>query len=335
MKKIIYIIGLSTFFARIVYGFGEAADTVRSAPGITIETAIDNSEIYIGDLINYRLTIIYDSGITLTPPPIGANLGAFDVKDYQVDEATKLKDGRIKLESRFKLTTFTTGDYIIPPIPVKFVGLDGVPKFLISEPTPIRVKSLLTESSDTADIRDLKGPIEPRSSAMLYYILGGALAALLGLAGYIYWRMKKKRAGLAEAIDLRNPWEIAFEELAILKEKGYLTGGKFKQYYIELTEILRKFLGRMYDIPALDMTTEEFLGAIAEKNMDSEIYARLKSFLGFADLVKFAKLIPEETRAIVDFDEGTKIVDDVRRIESARFLGASAETAEMAGESHV
>ena len=48
-------------------------DTVKSAPGITIETEIDRAEIFIGDLINYRLTVYFDSNLILTPPPIGAN----------------------------------------------------------------------------------------------------------------------------------------------------------------------------------------------------------------------------------------------------------------------
>jgi hypothetical protein len=319
MRRILYILTLWAGLSTALLGAETASpDTVTSAPGITVETSVDRSEIYIGDLINYRLTIIHDSNIVLTPPPIGANLGAFDVKDYQTDESTRLKDGRVKVESRFSLTTFTTGDYIIPPIPVEFMLPDSTVKYLISEPTPIKVKSLLAESSDTADIRDIKGPIEFKTSYALYYYLGGACLILAAVVAYIYWRIRRKRMQQGEPVDLRKPWEIAFEELALLKEKNYPSDGKFKQFYIELTEIVRAYLGRIYTIPVLDMTTEEFFVVIMEEEIDEQLFSRLKSFLGFADLVKFAKLIPEMDKVMLDFNEAVNIVEYIRQVETSR-----------------
>ena len=332
MRKILYILTLWAGLSTALLGAEKAApDTIKSAPGITVETSVDRSEIYIGDLINYRLTIIHDSNIVLTPPPIGANLGAFDVKDYQTDESTRLKDGRIKVESRFSLTTFTTGDYIIPPIPVEFMLPDSTVKYLISEPTPIKVKSLLAESSDTADIRDIKGPIEFKTSYALYYYFGGAFLILAAVAAYIFWRIRRKRMQQGEPVDLRKPWEIAFEELALLKEKHYLSDGKFKQFYVELTEIVRAYLGRIYTIPVLDMTTEEFLVVIMEEEIDEQLFSRLKNFLGFADLVKFAKLIPEMDKVIQDYDEAVNIVEYIRQVETSRVSVAGEPIATTGG----
>jgi len=170
-KILLHIILIVLVTVVSVYGQEGVPDTVQSAQGLSIESSVDRSEIYIGDLITYTLSVIYESTITLTPPPIGANLGAFDVKDYETDDETRLDDGRIKLHSSFILTTFTTGDYIIPPIPVEFMTADSVRKILISEPMPIKVKSLLAESADTADIRDIKGPIEFETPIPVYYYL--------------------------------------------------------------------------------------------------------------------------------------------------------------------
>src|SRR3990170_2146812 len=116
--------------------------------------------MYIGDLVNYTITVTYDSTIELLPPPLGANLGAFDVKDYQTDISTKLPDGRLKSESHFVLSTFTTGDYIIPPVPMAFELPDGSRKILLSESVPIKVNSLLLNADDSADIHPLKAPYE-------------------------------------------------------------------------------------------------------------------------------------------------------------------------------
>jgi hypothetical protein len=323
---------------RIFAGETITSDTVKSAPGISIETSVDKSEILIGDLVDYRLAVIHDSNIVLTPPPIGANLGAFDVKDYQTDEATKLKDGRIKTESRFRLTTFTTGDYIVPPIPVEFRLPDGTVKYLISEPTPIRVKSLLANAPDSADIRDIKGPIEFKSKNAIYYYLGGALALLLAIAGYIYWRIRKKRRGVTEPIDLRKPWEIAYEELALLKEKHYIEEGQFKQFYIELSDIIRGYWGRIYKIPALDMTTEEYLERILDEDISEELFDRMKQLLNYSDLVKFAKFAPEAEKGAADYDETNRMVEDIRQETIAKetaLAAAPAKETESSGVANV
>ncbi len=335
MKRILFTLAIIvSIFGRFQASDQNAPDTVKSAPGITLETSVDRSEIYIGDLINYRLAIIHDSSIVLTPPPIGANLGAFDVKDYQTDVDTKLKDGRIKTESRFSLTTFTTGDYIIPPIPVEFKMPDGTVKYLISEPTPIKVKSLLAEGSDSADVRDIKSPIYFKTEAYWPYYAAGA-AILAAIIGYIWWWRRRKRMRPKEIIDTRKPWEIAFEQLAVLKEKGYITDGKFKLYYIELTDIVRAYFGRIYNMPVLDMTTDEFLGRIIQEDIKEEMYGRLKVFLNFADLVKFAKMVPETEKMMIDFDEATAIVESVRHDETMKMQQTRIATAGFSGGGHV
>lgn len=329
MRDIIYTFCTLVVLSVVVHAQNQIpADTVKSVPGVTIETSVDRAEIYIGDLINYRLTIIHDSDIILTPPPIGANLGAFDVKDYEVDDEVRLKDGRIRSESRFLLTTFTTGDYVIPPIPVEFMLPDSVKKFLISEPVPIKVKSLLADAADTADIRDIKGPMEFKSKlSAWYYVIGGVF--ILAVAILIWWWVRRKKALLSVPIDLRKPWEIAFEDLAFLKEKNYPVSGEFKQFYVELTGVVRAYLQRIFEIPVLDMTTYEFLTEIVQENIEEELYNRLKELLEFADLVKFAKLIPELERVETDYEEAVNIVEYIRQIEVSKI---SVPSTEMAGE---
>ncbi len=334
MSSFKYILAILAISATMLRGADKPpVDTVKSAPGITIETSVDRSEIYIGDLIKYTLAIIHDSDIVLTPPPIGANLGAFDVKDYQTDVETKLKDGRIKSESRFVLTTFTTGDYIIPPIPVEFKLPDGTVKYLISEPTPIKVKSLLAEGGDSADIRDIKGPIYFKTKALWPYYMAGAIV-ILAAAGYYWWWRRRKKLGPAEFIDTRKPWEIAFENLALLQQKGYIADRKTKQFYIELTEIIRAYFGRIYKMPVLDMTTDEFLEQIIQKEVDATLFERLKKFLNHADMVKFAKLIPETERMTADFEEASEMVEVVRQVEMTKVQMMTAMT-EVTGKSDV
>ncbi len=291
---------------------GRPVDTVESLSGIEIVTSVDRAEVLIGDLINYTLAITYDSVYELVPPPLGANLGAFDVKDYESDLVTRLDNGRIRSESKFKVSTFTTGEYVIPPIPVLFRLPDSTGKVLFSEPVPIKVNSLLENAGDSVDIKPLKAPYEFERDLTAYYYGGGALLLfLLVLAWYLWRRSRRVKAG-AEPVDLRKPWEIAFENLAVLQQKRLPAEGKFKEYYFEITDIVRSYMGRIYEVDVMEMTTEEWSEVFAEITMPDGTFETGREFFKHADLVKFAKFIPEVVRAENDLETAHHLVETIR-----------------------
>lgn len=287
-------------------------DTVSNLPGITVETSVDRADMYIGDIITYTLTITYDSTYELVPPPLGANLGAFDVRDYKTDMITRLPDGRIKSVNIFKLSTFTTGDYVIPPIPVLFNLPDSTKKVVLSEGVPIKVKSLLGSESDSTDIRPLKPPYEFVRDYTMYYVYGGLALLVILVAAFLLWRRFRRKEVVAKPVDRRPPWEIAFERLAVLQQQNLVDKALYKQYYIELTELTREYLGKMYERDVMEMTTEELLEAFREVELPNGAFDTVVTFFEHADLVKFAKYEPERERALADFDVVHGLIDSVR-----------------------
>lgn len=304
--RTLHILALTVLLATANLAAQAQQDTVQSIPGIEISTTVDKAEVFIGDLIRYSVSITHDSSITLVPPPLGANLGAFDVKDYEADVETKLEDGRIRSTTTFVLSTFTTGDYIIPPVPVAFEMPDKMQKVMLAEAVPIRVKSMLENAGDSADIRPLKAPYEFERNWVPYYVAGALL--LLGIAGFLLWLKFRKKPAVEDVVDMRPAWEIAYEKLALLKAANLMEEARYKEYYIELTEIVRAYLGRMYDVTALDMTTEEFLCAFRQRELPPDLYDMTSSLLHHADLVKFARYVPAKERAESDFMLGHDIV---------------------------
>lgn len=307
---------LLTILVIMLTGAGLSAqqppDTVKSLQGIEIETSVDRADILIGDLITYKLTITYDSTYELIPPPLGANLGAFDVKDYHPDIITALDDGRRRSENIFVLSTFTTGDYVIPPLPILFNLPDGGRKVVLSESVPIKVRSMLENAGDSLDIRSLKAQFEFKRDLTRYYLWGGlGLLLLIALAVFLWFKLRRRKEEV-EPVDLRPPWEIAFEKLALLKEKGLLADAEFKRFYIELTELSRACLGKMYLIDALDMTTEELLSGLKRLQLSDSLQETLGRFFSHADLVKFARFVPESARAEEDLDVVHDVVEALR-----------------------
>ena len=312
-KRLLYILTGLVIVLTGVAAYGQhPVDTVANLHGIEIETSVDRAEIYIGDLITYKVAIIYDTTYELIPPPLGANLGAFDVKDYQTDIITKLDDGRVRSENIFILTTFATGDYVIPPLPAMFNLPDSSRKVVLSEAVPIKVLSMLENAGDSLEIRPQMAQYEFKRDRTQYFIWGGAGLLVLMAAVLLIWMKLRRKREVAEPVDLRPPWEIAFEQLALLNQKNLPQDQQFKQYYIELTEIVRVYHERIYMINVLDMTTEEFLDAIRDRSLPDGHHHEMKRFLKAADLVKFAKFIPEAESAESDFKAAHDMIEIVR-----------------------
>ncbi len=306
------LFALTFLFVATSYADVDSTKQTETVTGVEILTSINKAEIYVGDLVEYTLTIIYDSTLELTPPPLGINLGAFDVKDYQPDIKSVLDDGRLKSENKFVLSTFTTGDYVIPVIPINFTLPDGSQKTMFSESVPIKVLSLLFNTDEDQEIKPLKPQYEFQRDYTWYYIIGSILLILLLIIGIIIYRRKKNAEGYVEPVDLRPAWEIAFEKLAFLKQSDYIMKSEFKSYYIELTEIIRLFYEKMYNQNYTDMTTEELLASFRELELPESLYDDTKSFLRHADLVKFAKYIPEQKRCEDDYQVIHLMIEKVR-----------------------
>jgi hypothetical protein len=130
----------------------------------------------------------------------------------------------------------------------------------------------------------------------LYILL--AIIAIIGF--WIYWFVIRKRKIEEDAPTYRTlpPYEEALLKLNELDEKLLWQNNKIKEYYSELTEIVRGYIERELKVPALENTSDEILEMINDfKTSDTietskETIDKLKDLLREADLVKFAKSKP-------------------------------------------
>ena len=75
---------------------------------------------------------------------------------------------------------------------------------------------------------------------------------------------------------------------------------------------MRAYLGRMYQVDVLEMTTEELLQNFREIALPGTVYASCGEFFPHADLVKFAKYVPARERAQQDLNSAHDMVEQVR-----------------------
>jgi len=205
-------------------------------------------------------------------------------------------DARRTILKRYRVTSFEPGWNTIPPQPVAFR------KGTLSDTvyTTAQLITVLAPAVDTTQaIRPIKPPIyTPVSFAeMIPWILIG-LGGLLVIA--IIWilvrRYLKGRGEYEEEvgeIPLEPAHTIAFRELDSLREERLPQKGRVKEYYSRLTEIIRVYMARQFEIHAMESTSQEILEAFSVQNAGHpELNQKLQDLLMLADLVKFAKEDP-------------------------------------------
>ena len=165
------------------------------------------------------------------------------------------------------------------------------------------------------DIRDVKGPMDwPASFVWLWIVLGALL--VLGMVWFVR-RLRDKKGGSNKIVELpKNPWETAYERLEFLRQKNLPASGKYKEYYVELSDITRRYMEDRFDIKAPEMTTEEFLNLLKNSSdLTLEHKAALKDFLNACDMVKFAKYGPTVSEAEQSFILAQRLVDGTKSVE--------------------
>ncbi len=301
-------------FALVVLFFTGFALISQAAEesSISVESHVDRATITIGDRILYTLIVRADSGVKLEPLALGSNLGAFEVKDYKIYDPEKTKDGKAINKSEYVITTFTTGEYVIPSITINYTDPGGEKKQIQSEPLFILVKSVGATEADKEDVRALKPPVEIRGRYWAYLLIL-PLLALLGAFGFLYYRQRTKAIALPKIPEELR--ELALSELENLKGAELLERKAIKKYYTALCDIIKRYLERRYQIEALDRTTQEVKTELKRVKAGDEVTDLAYRFLGSCDLVKFAKYVPSREEIEKDWNQAFTLVNVTKHQE--------------------
>ncbi len=277
-----------------------------------VTTKIDTTKIRVGEQINYKIKVEADSSSLVIFPEGQTFMPLENVEALAID--TTKKDAKFLLSRIYKLTQFDSGSYTIPR---QKIIIGDQPFFTDS----LRVVVNTIEVDTTKQkLYDIKAIIEVKKSGSNWWKwLLGILAVLALVAFVLYWFIwRKKPLTEEEEIALLPPYDRAKLALQKLDESQYLIRSEVKDYYSELTFIIRKYLDeKVYD-RALESTTNELvnrLNLLKEGNqipLSKDTIKNLESILKRADLVKFAKSSPDTALAEMDKATIDKEIDHVK-----------------------
>jgi hypothetical protein len=129
-------------------------------------------------------------------------------------------------------------------------------------------------------------------------------------------KLKPKNQEKPKLIKPKEPgYVIALQELDKLKEKKLWQNNKVKDYYIELTDILRTYLFNQFDVYSLEMTTAETLDEVSNVEIiDEELRKKILQVLSLADFVKFAKANPLPNEHDLSFKNACSFVEETKKL---------------------
>ena len=288
----------------LLLAFVSCSMAAAQATRLSAYARADSTAYLVGDWITLHVSIIHPRGASLRPV-LGDSAGGFLV----LERRPVVPTSDTSSSAAFVVAKYDSGRASFPPIDfaVSLPG-DTASRTVSTNPVALTVRTVSVDTSK--DIRDLKPPMSiPVSLEEILMDAGaGLLVAALLYALWRFWKRRKARTGGEPAYvpPPRPAHEIAFEQLALLKEKKLWQQGLIKQYYSEATEIFRRYLENRYTLQAMEETTDEILAGLRKLRFPDAMLGTAERILRRADLVKFAKYEP----AMADHEEMITVIHD-------------------------
>ena len=203
---------------------------------------------------------------------------------------TALPSGKqVRWEQHFKATPLQPGPQPLTLPAMQVTERDETPQDVKWTPLPLTIKTRIAKV-DISEARDLV-PIEelpaPAGAARPWW--PWLFAALPVLAIGAWFLLGRRSRPLLEP----TPRDAALRQLDELATLPLETQADVERLHTRLSEVLRCYLERGFDLPATRRTTPEFFAALAhESPLTAELQALLSEILERCDLAKFAGVTP-------------------------------------------
>lgn len=288
-----------------------------SAQQVTVRTSIDSLQLLVGEQTKVHLEVSMDANKKLRLPVIKDTLvRGVEVLDIAKPDTQKLNDDkRWVITQEYTITSFDSALYYLPPLEV----MVDDEKYR-SESLALKVYSIPVDTLHPDQFFGPKTVVEipirwEDIDTMVYAFI---LMLLFGSACVFFIIRYRDNKPIIKIIKIEPklpPHQEAMKHIEEIKANKNVQREDPKQYYTELTDVIRTYIMERFGFNAMEMTSSEIIEHLLQVR-DKESLKDLKYLFETADLVKFAKHAPMMNENdmnlvnAVDFINETKLEED-------------------------
>jgi hypothetical protein len=283
------------------------------AQQIEVKATIDSTNILIGQQTLIKLEVIQPKDAKVNFPyfnpedTLTANVEILAISKADTSKADKDK---IIIRQNYLITSFDSGSYVIPPFKFQLIDQDYQTNSLILNVDNIQIK-------EGEEIKDIKPVYDPPFNWLLLIVI--ILLVLLALAfigvGIYFYILRKKNKPIPffeKQKIILPPHEVALQKLTRIKDEKIWQKGQDKLYYTQLTDVLREYFTKRFNIQAMEMTSGEIMEALQTNEEAKPILDKLQQILSISDMVKFAKRQPTSEESEISIISAFFVVNQTK-----------------------
>ncbi len=266
------------------------AQTIEPSVNVTQDTNI----IRIGEQVTLTLDIYANASDTVILPQFKDTVTSKIEIAEVLPPDTSFDEENItvkQITQTIKVTSFDSGVWVVPPIPVVING-DTVS----SEPLMIIVQTVEVDTAQA--IKPIVAPYTVNLTfaewlKLYWHWIALAVVLLALIFGVIYYLKNRKKEVSEEEVEPEIPLdEIINERISRLEQQKLWQQGQVKAYYSEVSEILRFLLENTLHFNALELPTGDIVKHLKYQGLDNTKIQQIRHILTVSDLAKYAKEQP-------------------------------------------
>lgn len=297
------------------------------AQKVSVKAKLDSVQLLMGNMTLLHLEVVQNQGAT----------GGFEIfNGARPDGVVGVCGDSVELRTAFKRDTLDLGSRRIQinyqvPVQAFDSGFYRLPEFVYVSGTDtarsnrVSLKVVPVNVSENDAISDYAGVAEPEGKSIfdalpdplveLWWLW--LLIIILAAITLYGWQVYKKRGSILPKKPEPTPYEAAMKALKDLKARQLWEKGMEREYFTQLTDILRVYLEKRFGINAMEMTTHQIISTLADNAEVKEKRGYMREILDIADFVKFARVRPMPADNIASYDNAVRFVEETRSVEPA------------------
>ena len=296
-----------------------AISTLVAQAKSSITATLDSAYVLMGNVTALTIEVIEP---TEANSQVGFIPGTVPPQVEVVGEAscdtTNLDNNIHQITRRIILQSFDSGAYTLPPVFYQNGNDTMLSNMVTLKVIPVDV-SALNDINPNADILQVKSHWYDFLPDWLIDYWGWLLLTLLIVAGGICAILIYTNRVSIPFIPTKKPippYEVARMRLDTLHQQHLCERGQEREYYTELTDILREYIDKRFGINAMEMTSRQILEHIRANETTRPSENLMRQILEVADFVKFAKMRPLPDDNVKSFSHAVEFVENTKPIDT-------------------